>query len=64
MGVAARVAQLHDTMQRAKEQYINLRNQYYGTNETVEDVFEKEEKRKQKEAKSKRATPSLDVFVP
>lgn len=49
MAAAARVADLHEATEASKEQYVALRNQATGGNETVEDLFEKEEKRRQRQ---------------
>jgi hypothetical protein len=62
MAAAARVADLHEATEASKEQYVALRNQATGGNETVEDLFEKEEKRRQRQ-KAKR-TPYVPLTKP
>jgi hypothetical protein len=49
MAAAARVADLHEANEAAKEHFVALRNQATGGNETVEDLFNKEEKRRQRQ---------------
>jgi len=49
MVAAARVADLHGATQRAKEQYVMFLNQSTGGTETVDDIFEREEKKRERQ---------------